>query len=287
MTQSKSSQEPQRLRGVTELPENVGEVRYRARIRRGKGREVNLGVYPDRWRAAFAYNMAAEALHGGRRPPNPIPESRQPTADQVRWITQRVRRRLGLEAPPALSEDRPPSTDQLLTLLEITVVPFWRGQVSTHSAALGRELDQAARRLLDAAHALFWSHSSGHPTPLEALEQALAHRLDREFRRGDLTRAVLDDDGDDERQLARWLVYPDELPGGGGFRSAIASLHADLLGPGAFKILFRSTRLGRRPGNPPSLQPGAGAVGLSFSVESVPPRCRGKSRGVRPPASSL
>ena len=55
-------------------------------------------------------------------------------------------------------------------------------------------------------------------------------RLDRTFRRSDLTREVLDDEGDDPIRLARLLVYPDDLPGAGGFREVIGHLYADLLG---------------------------------------------------------
>ena len=94
----------------------------------------------------------------------------------------------------------------------------------------GRELDLAAGRLVEAARLLFWSHSSGHPTPQEALAQLLALRLDRTFRRSDLTREVLDDEGDDPFRLARLLVLPDDLPGVGGFREAIGPLYAELLG---------------------------------------------------------
>ena len=100
MTHSKSRHDtrPPRLRGVTELPESHGAHRYRARISRGKGRQVNLGLYATRWLAAFAYNVAAEALHGDGRARNAIPESQQPDADQVQAIKARVRRRLGLDA---------------------------------------------------------------------------------------------------------------------------------------------------------------------------------------------
>jgi hypothetical protein len=226
---SERRREP-RLRGVTELPASLGERRYRARIRQGKGREVNLGLFPTRWLAAFAYNVAAEALHGDRRPRNEIPPSRQPDADQVRAITSRVRRRLGLDGPPPPPDDHPPGVEDLLTLLEITVVGFWRGQVVAQGGDPGRELDLAAGRLVEAARLLFWSHSSGHPTPREALAQLLALRLDRTFRRSDLTREVLDDEGDDPFRLARLLVLPDDLPGVGGFREAIGPLYAELLG---------------------------------------------------------
>lgn len=230
MTRHGSESKHERLRGVAELPESLGERRYRARIRQGKGREVNLGLFPTRWLAGFAYNVAAEALHGDRRPRNAIPRSRQPDSDQVREITSRVRRRLGLDGPPPPPDDRPPDVEGLLTLLEITVVGFWRGQVVAQGGDPGRELDLAAGRLVEAAHLLFWSRSCGHPTPQEALARLLAVRLDRTFRRSDLTREVLDDEGDDPIRLARWLVFPDDLPGAGGFREAIDQIYAGLLG---------------------------------------------------------
>lgn len=230
MTRHGAERKGERLRGVTELPESLGERRYRARIRQGKGREVNLGLFPTRWLAGFAYNVAAEALHGDRRPRNAIPRSRQPDADQVRGITARVRSRLGLDGPPPPPDDHPPGADALLTLLEITVVGFWRGQVVAQGGDAGRELDLAAGRLIEAARLLFWSHSRGHPTPQEALARLLAMRLDRTFRRSDLTREVLDDEGDDPVRLARLLVYPDDLPGAGGFREAIGHLYAEFLG---------------------------------------------------------
>lgn len=224
----KKERDRERLRGVIEQPAIHGEGRYRASIGqgKGKGRQVNLGLYADRWLAAFAYNAAVEAIRGDLRTKNEIPEKHQPSAEQVRRITARVRVRLGLDQP-AIPDDVPPSAEQLLTLLEITVASFWRGQVATHVADLGRELGVAARRLAEAARLLFWSHSSGHPPAVEVLSLLLARRLDRTFRRADVTRAVLDDDGDDELRLARWLVYPDELPGGGGFRETITHLYLE------------------------------------------------------------
>jgi hypothetical protein len=270
MTRHGTERKQDRLRGVTELPEGPGERRFRARISQGQGRQVNLGLYPTRWLAGFAYNVAAVALHGDRRPPNAIPESQQPDADQVRRITARVRRRLGLDGPPPPPEDRPPDTDRLLTLLEIAVVGFWRGQVVAHDGNLGRELDVAARRLVEAACALFWSHSSGHPTPLEALALLLTRRLDGAFRRSDLTREILDDEGDDEVRVARWLVYPDDLPGG-GFRDAIAHQYPDLLGTAS----ARST----------SATPAWAAVlGITppFSTEQVRSVYRSRSKALHP-----
>ena len=221
---------PRRLRGVTELPERLGERRFRARISRGRGQRVNLGLYPSRWLAAFAYNVAALALHGPGRVPNAIPEPEQPDAGQVRRITGLVRRRLGLEESAPPPGDRPPSADQLLTLFEITVVGFWREQAALHGAHLSRDIESAARRLAEAAQLLFWSQASGHPTPLEALTRLLARRLDQTFRRADLTREVLDDEGDEEIRIAFWLVFPDERPGG-GFRTTIGNLYEELLGP--------------------------------------------------------
>src|SRR4051794_21149985 len=234
MTHSKSRHDtkPPRLRGVAELPESHGAHRYRVRISQGQGRQVNLGLYPDRWLAAFAYNVAAEALHGDGRPRNAIPESEQPDADQVRAIVGRVRRRLGLDAPHPTPPDRPPVADHLALVFEITVVGYWREQAAVHDTHPVLDLEIAARRLLEAAEALFWCHSAGHPTPLEVMTRLLARRLDQAFRRSDLTREVLDDDADDPLEVARWLVYPDERPGG-GFRRAIARLYSDLLGPDA------------------------------------------------------
>ena len=70
-------------------------------------------------------------------------------------------------------------------------------------------LDAAAARLASAASLLFWSRAAGHPDPLLAMTELLSRRLDQAFRRPDLTRALLDDDGDDAFRVARWLVLPD------------------------------------------------------------------------------
>jgi hypothetical protein len=227
MNRQSSERTQKRLRGVTELAEVLGERRYRAWIGRGHGRLINLGVYASPWLAAFAHNVAAELLHGRRIPGNEIPESSQPKPQEVSRIRARVQRRLGLE-PPRRPEGRPPSDEAVRTLFEVAVVGFWRQEVASHGSDSGRALDIAARRLVDAAHVLFWSREAGSPTALEVMEALLALRLDRTFRRGSIARAVLDDDGDDETRLARWLVYPDDLPGGLGFREAIERLYADV-----------------------------------------------------------
>ena len=116
----------------------------------------------------------------------------------------------------------PPSAEHLLTLFEITVVGFWRDQVTEHGADLRRDIESAARRLAEAAQILFWSQASGHPTPLDALTRLLARRLDQSFRRADVTREVLADEGDEEGRIAFWLVFPDERPGG-GFRATMGT----------------------------------------------------------------
>lgn len=222
------------LRGVTELPELLGERRFRASIGRGKkGQGANLGLYPTRWLAAFAYNVATEALSGGRGVGHEIPESEQPTAEEVREITARVRRRLGLAGAPSKVAYHPPSADQVRTLFEVTVVGFWRQQAGGHGGNAGQALDLAAARLVEAAEVLFWRGVPEGYSPLEVMESLLGLRLDRAFRRADLTRAVLDDDSDDAFRLARWLVHPDDLPGGGGFREAVGRLYGDVLGAAA------------------------------------------------------
>jgi hypothetical protein len=232
MTQSGPENRKPRLRGVTELAAGLGAPRYRARIGRGKGRQVNLGLYDSRWLAAVAYNLAAEALHGHGRSLNEIPESEQPDADQVRRIAMRVRDRLGLNRWIERREDRPPDADRLLSLHEITVVGFWRDQLAAHGAHSSREIDLAARRLVDATHLLFWSQSSGHPTPLEALSQLLSRRLYQTYRRADLAREILEDVKDDELEISRWLVLPEDWAGA-GFRASIGRVYAELLGSAA------------------------------------------------------
>lgn len=272
MTQSGPGKKPRRLRGVIELPESQGDRRFRARISVGRGRQVNLGLYPTRWLAAFAYNVAAEALHGASRSRNEISEAEQPDAEQVRRIATRVRRRLGLDVPSPPRDDRPPDVDQLLTLFEVTVVGFWKGQVAAHDAHKGQELDIAARRLVAAARVLFWSHSSGHPTPLEALSRLLMRRLDQAFQRADLTREVMDDEGDDLPRIARWLVFPDDRPGG-GFRATIGRLYRDVAGTTA-------------PGSASAAPGWAAVLGIAppFHSGQVRSAYRARSKEVHPDA---
>lgn len=261
------------LKGVTELPVCQGERSFRASIPRGKGKVTNLGLYPDVWLAAFAYNTAEGLLHGRREPSNTIPTARQPSAEQVRIITARVRKRLGIDREQDAREGRHPTIDELLLLLEVAVVGFWRGQVATHSADLGRELDLAARRLVEAARLLFWSPADGHPSPREALAQLLTTRLGRHYRRSDLVREVLDDVCDDEVRLARWLVYPDELPGGGGFLDSISRLYLDRGSPNG-------------PGNSAGDPGWASVLGLSppFTSGRVREAYRLRSKAVHPDA---
>ena len=212
-------------KGVSPLIRPRGGRRFLAKIRH-KGVEVHLGIYESAGLAGFAFNVASQAIGRGSRLPNDVHQSDQPDAEEVWRITSRVRRRLGLEPPPKRSEEHPPDPEALLTLFEVTVVGFWRDQAEQSDPVAG--LDAAARRLAEAAKLVFWSPSSGHPTPSNAIARLVARRIDRTFRRADLTRAILDDDGDEDWRVARWLVLPDVFPSARGFRDEVRFLYAEL-----------------------------------------------------------
>jgi hypothetical protein len=195
--------------------------------------EVHLGLYETPWLAAFAYAVAAKAIgrHGGSEVE--IPQAEQPSAEEVREITAKVRRRLGLEVKLEQSEEVEPDPEEIATLFEVSIVGFWRGQAASDAwDEPGAGIDAAAGRLIEAARLLFGHGPKGSPTPLEVLTRLLARRLDAAFRRSDLTREVLDDDGDAPWRVARWLAYPDDPPGGRGrgFREEVRYLYADVLG---------------------------------------------------------
>jgi hypothetical protein len=216
---------------VTALARPRGGRGYRATIRRGKGEVVHLGLYETPWLAAFAHATALRALGRDAGPAVEIPQRQQPTAEQVRAIQVKVRRRLGLEPDPARREEIPPEAVEIATLFEVTVVGFWRGQAAEDAwDQPGAGLDAAAGQLVEAARLLFWRRAPGDPTPIEALTRLLGRRLDAVFRRADLTREVLDDDGDDPWRIARWLVHPDDFATGRGFREEIRHLYADVFG---------------------------------------------------------
>jgi hypothetical protein len=218
-------------RGVTALPRSRGGRRFLASIRRGKGGQVHLGIYETPWLADLAYRTAARAVGRDLQPPAEVPRGEEPTAEQVRQITARVRQRLGLDPAPRPPEEVAPDADELLTLFEVTVVGFWREQAADDfGESPGVGLDAAARGLDAAAGLIFWCRSAGHPTSLEAMTRLLGRRVDAAFRRADVARAVLDDDGDDPRRVARWLVHPDAFPHGRarGFREEVRWLYPDL-----------------------------------------------------------
>ena len=202
---------------------------YRATIRRGKGVVVHLGLYESPWLAAIAHDYAAELLKKSR-PPLRIPRDEEPTAEEVRATRDRVRTRLGLDARERGLREFPPTTEELLTLFEVTVVPFWRSQAASDQGDRpGSGIDAAASRLVESAQVLFWARSAGHPTPIEAMSRLLSRRLELAFRRSDLTRDVLDDAGDDPLGVARWLVYPDEANGARPvFQEHIRLLYSDV-----------------------------------------------------------
>ena len=212
-------------KGVTLLPRSRNGRRFLAKIRQ-KGVEVHLGIYESAGLAGFAFNVASEAIGRGSRPPNQIPADEQPDAEEVWRITGRVRRRLGLDPAPKKADEIPPDPDALLTLFEVTVVGFWRDQAARSDAGPG--LDAASRRLAEAARLVFWSPSIGHPSPSDAIARLVARRVDHAFRRADVTRAILDDDSDDDWRVARWLALPDVHPLGRGFRDEVRFLYPEL-----------------------------------------------------------
>ena len=271
-----SSQRLRLPKGVSALPRPRDGRPFRASIRHGKGVEIHLGLYETPWLAAFAYDVAARLLRPQSHPLI-IPRADQPDADRVREITARVHRRVGLDPETSPSREIPPSTEDLLTLFEITAVGYWRSQAAEDSADHpDAALDSAADRLHQAASLLFWSRAAGHPAPLDALTQLLASRLDRTFRNAQLTRALLDDDGDDPHRVARWLVLPDTSPSSRRrpFRVEIRYLYADL-----FKSEFF------HPGSaaPP---PWAAVLGVSapFHLEQIRLAYRARSLQAHPDA---
>ena len=199
------SNRPRLPKGVAALRRPRGGRGFRSSIRKEKGVIIHLGLYSTPWLAAFAYGIAAKLL-GRPEPHLEIPLAEQPDAEVVREITARVRRRFGIDKPSRHPVEISPDTEELLTLFEITVVGFWRSQaavdVGDHP---GSGLDAAAGRLVDAARILFWSRSAGHPDPLEAMCRLLGRRLEQTFRRADLTREVLDDDGDDPWRVGSFI----------------------------------------------------------------------------------
>ncbi|MDB5351693.1 MAG: DnaJ-like protein [Planctomycetota bacterium] len=226
MAKAKSS-EKRLPKGVTELSRPRGGRKFRAAIR-SKGIEVHLGLYETKAIAAFAFNVASVLIGRGAIPPNEIPHGKEPSAEDVRTITSRIRRRLGLDRDVPDPPIERPSAEALLTFLEITVVGFWRHQAAIDSGdAPGRSLDAAAARILEAARLLLWDPRAGTPRPEDALTDLLARRIDSEFRRPDLTREILSDDGDDPWLVARWLAHPESSHSGRGFREEVRHLYSE------------------------------------------------------------
>ncbi len=212
-------------KGVSLLARSRNGRRFVAKIRQ-KGIDVHLGLYESAGLAGFAFNVASEAIGRGSRPPNEIPRTEQPDAELVSQITRRVRRRLGLDRGLQRSPEIPPDPESLLTFFEVTVVGFWRDQAAQGDSMSG--LDAAARRLADAARLIFWSPAIVPVSASEVLAKLVARRLDRSFRRADLTRVILDDDGDDDWRVARWLVHPEVYPSGRGFVDEVRFLYPEL-----------------------------------------------------------
>ncbi len=197
---------------------------YLATIRSGKGVEIHLGLYETAGLAALAFNVAWLALGRGSRPPNEITRDQQPSADEVRALSLKVRRRLGLESPGRPKFAAPPTADELITFFEVTVVGFWTAQAFQSDPTFG--LDAAARRVVEAARLIF-----GRPdvamSPTDVITRLLGRRVEQAFRRADILRAILDDDGDDDWRLARWLIYPEVFPSARGWRDEVRYLYPE------------------------------------------------------------
>jgi hypothetical protein len=211
-------------RGVSELPRARGGRLFRAAIRH-KGVEVHLGLYETPTLAALAFNVASAAIGRGAAPPNETSQVGGATAEQVRQITRRVHRRLGLDRAGNAAPRPMPTAEALLTFFEVTVVGFWRSQVAADHTE--ESLDVAAQRIVEASELLFWEGGPGSPSPEGASADLLSRRLDFTFRRPDVTREVLDDDGDEPRRVARWLAIPDTSATGRGFREEVRHLYPD------------------------------------------------------------
>ncbi len=210
-------------KGVTELSRARNGRKFRAAIR-NKGAEIHLGLYESPWHAAFAFNVASSAIGRGAIPPNECPLQSGPSSEDVREITARVRRRLGFDRGLNHHPESPPSLESLATFFEITVLGFWRGEVVQNYG--DDSLVSAARRIVEAANLLFWEHRPGSRSPSAVLEDLLSRRLSTAFRRPDVTREVLNDDGEEPIRIARWLVLPDESSSIRGFREEVRFLYA-------------------------------------------------------------
>ena len=224
MARSKRS-EPKLPKGVIELPRARGGRKFRAAIRE-KGLEVHLGLYETSAQAAFAYNVAAKTIGRGTSPPNELLPGQTLSADQVLTITRKVRRRLGLDRPISREPLRPPSLEALKTFFEVTVIGFWKSQIRADGSQ--QSMKAVARRIVEAAELIFWENHPNSPTPLSVLEDFLARRLTLAFHQPEVTRQVLEDDGDDPFRIALWLILPEESPGNRSFLEQVRYLYGSL-----------------------------------------------------------
>ena len=188
--------------------------------------------------------------------------------------------------PKPIRRDPARSRSALLTLFEVTVVGFWRDQAAQSDAGPG--LDAASSSAGRGRPVVFWSPSIGHPSPSEAIARLVARRVDQAFRRADLTRAILDDDGDDDWRVARWLACPTSTRSAGGFatRSGSSTRNSSRTSPARRRA--RACRTGRVVlGVDPPFSASQGPRSLPGPIEVGPPRRRRHPRRIRPPPGRL
>ncbi len=243
-------------RGVTACPGAGGGVPGADQAREGDRGPPRLYETPG-WPASpttWPPGRSAAPPATGRDPraeqPTPTRSTRSPPASAAGS---------GWTRPAAPPRD-PPTAETLRTSSKLPSSASARPSHRRPGGLPDAALDASAGRLVEAAALL-----SGATPPATrtrgALTELLAHRLDRAFRRADLVREMLDDDGDDPLRVARWLVHPDASP--------TRAPRLPRRGPGTLYTDPRRPRPGRRA--PPPGPPSSASIPPSPPSRSAPP----------------